>query len=847
MNAKLQLGAVWRVPTDALDMKKVAEELTIHNLSTQRNREIGIPTNQKTIEYVELWDHNEDGTTSLPRGLKVSRFCLPGAQFPVSPMHPQVRALKDADRDHGRIGRLGKGLFVRKFWEEQWDVLTEISGQSHNGRLDHLIQLGCGRGKTTIAIGYASMHGAKTLILVDQEFIADQWDEEIESCTRTPVTSVGRIQQKKTKVGARWTVATLHTLARRFEDGSLPPDWADQFDLVIFDECVARGTKIRMGDGAQKNVEDVVVGDFVATPLGPRRVYATKMSRQRACARATVGGNSVLLTKEHPIAKAEMHDDGSMRCLWEEALPAASGGGGGVPLQMPRVGFLYAGGGVQEVRRDGCLQPEGATQNEVLRVGPGADEGDVLATPSGRGGDPSARIIEPVQGYEGRTPSVEPRTDAYGQPDEPTRSAGEGLQAMGEHQPSSLRKGLREGDGGDGERGPCVGSSGAFGLREGEVRGRERGGACETGDSLQELHGGLSAPNPSFGDRDRRVQPQGERHARRDERRILRDERLPGSEVAGDVRALRAASAGACQPAPLSVEETDTVSDVFDLSVEEAACFFANDVLVHNCHVAACASFLGVLPRFACRRIGLSATPERADGMQKAFLFHLGGEEATFTNTARRKSAKWIFTETPEIIRPGTRSVPDFRADKKHGSVASLFRSIPGTNHFRVEHSVHKAFVSKDRAWNDQIVKDVKRAVATGRYVIVLGPTVEHLEHLSALMEAEGLDVGCVTGKVKKGARSEVFNNRQVVLATDKLAYKALNIPQMNTLFLLYPNDDENFMMQASGRIDRGSTGPVIYTYVHSYIRNLAKKASRMQDVCRKLDPGGEFKGWVTP
>jgi superfamily II DNA or RNA helicase len=67
--------------------------------------------------------------------------------------------------------------------------------------------------------------------------------------------------------------------------------------------------------------------------------------------------------------------------------------------------------------------------------------------------------------------------------------------------------------------------------------------------------------------------------------------------------------------------------------------------------------------------------------------------------------------------------------------------------------------------------------------------------------------------------RKHVFQNNQVICATWQLASRALDLPRLDTLFLLFPTSDAEFLQQASGRIDdRAATGekkPLVVTYCH--------------------------------
>lgn len=93
-----------------------------------------------------------------------------------------------------------------------------------------VLSLPCGYGKTVLAIWTIAQHGMKTLVVVNKEFLMDQWLDSIEKFTNA---RTGIIQQNKIEVdGTDIVVAMLHSLCLK----DYPPGIFDDFNLVIFDE-----------------------------------------------------------------------------------------------------------------------------------------------------------------------------------------------------------------------------------------------------------------------------------------------------------------------------------------------------------------------------------------------------------------------------------------------------------------------------------------------------------------------------------------------------------------------------------------------------------------------------------
>ena len=110
------------------------------------------------------------------------------------------------------------------------DQMTNIGGG--------LLSLPCGFGKTCIALYILSKLKKKTLIVVNQEFLMDQWIDRIN--TFLPGLRIGKVQQKKVEVeGYDISLAMLKSLAIK----DYPDDTFNDIGFVIVDECHNIATK----------------------------------------------------------------------------------------------------------------------------------------------------------------------------------------------------------------------------------------------------------------------------------------------------------------------------------------------------------------------------------------------------------------------------------------------------------------------------------------------------------------------------------------------------------------------------------------------------------------------------
>ena len=112
----------------------------------------------------------------------------------------------------------------------QKEIMTTFLEKGANG----LICVPCGYGKTFMALYLAVQLKKRFLIIVDKEFLMNQWKSEIENFMEG--ARVGVLQSTKVEMDAdRYdiTICMIQTLCRR----ELPNGFFDQYGFTIFDEC----------------------------------------------------------------------------------------------------------------------------------------------------------------------------------------------------------------------------------------------------------------------------------------------------------------------------------------------------------------------------------------------------------------------------------------------------------------------------------------------------------------------------------------------------------------------------------------------------------------------------------
>jgi len=115
--------------------------------------------------------------------------------------------------------------------DNQLEVI-DLSMNILNEKGGGILALPCGYGKTVIALKIFSLIGKKSLVIVNKEFLMDQWKERIEEFL--PGVKIGRIQQKIIDIEDKDIVLVmLKSLATK----TYPLDTFDDIGLVIIDEC----------------------------------------------------------------------------------------------------------------------------------------------------------------------------------------------------------------------------------------------------------------------------------------------------------------------------------------------------------------------------------------------------------------------------------------------------------------------------------------------------------------------------------------------------------------------------------------------------------------------------------
>lgn len=204
--------------------------------------------------------------------------------------------------------------------------------------------------------------------------------------------------------------------------------------------------------------------------------------------------------------------------------------------------------------------------------------------------------------------------------------------------------------------------------------------------------------------------------------------------------------------------------------------------------------FYKVLSALSCRyKFGLTATPKRADGMQRAMTALLGD----IVHEVSREDV--AHTTCPvEVVTVETGYFPNL----------DIALSGDGT--------INYAGLVDDLIHDDErfkVVMDVINDIPHACPTLVLANRVEYLRDMCTNYEKTGL---CLSGtgnsKAAKAERKEALrrlNNGEIdcVFASYKLAAEGLDCPNLRYVVFATPEKDETTVTQAAGRVARKADG----------------------------------------
>lgn len=233
-----------------------------------------------------------------------------------------------------------------------------------------------------------------------------------------------------------------------------------------------------------------------------------------------------------------------------------------------------------------------------------------------------------------------------------------------------------------------------------------------------------------------------------------------------------------------------------------------------------------VLNSLAARhKYGLTATPDRADGLIKATFALLGDV---------------VHTIPREVVADKIVKV----AVNPRSTGVGLNRAFLDTDGTVIEAKLIN-FLTENTDRNKLIISDL--IDNCGHYNLILSDRVNHLryliENLPPKLRSQAVMVdGGMTSKKAKVQREQAIEDmrqgkKRYLFATYALAREGLDIPRLDRLYLTTPHQHSGVIVQSIGRIARtfeGKGEPIAYDYVDDGIVSMVKRYKKRCTTYRK-------------
>ena len=198
-------------------------------------------------------------------------------------------------------------------------------------------------------------------------------------------------------------------------------------------------------------------------------------------------------------------------------------------------------------------------------------------------------------------------------------------------------------------------------------------------------------------------------------------------------------------------------------------------VIIDECHHIPAITFEQIVKNFRGKYIlGLSATPNRKDGLQPILYQQLG-------DIAYEYKKKKTHYNKLKIVRT------DFN------SQADNYASI-----------INELCIDEKR--NKLIIDEIKNNI--NRKILLLTDRIEHINILEHLLTLENIDYVSIHGSQNKKEQVENMNlvkEKSLILATTSYFGEGIDFPHLNTIFFATPISYYGRLVQYLGRIGRGN------------------------------------------
>lgn len=245
-------------------------------------------------------------------------------------------------------------------------------------------------------------------------------------------------------------------------------------------------------------------------------------------------------------------------------------------------------------------------------------------------------------------------------------------------------------------------------------------------------------------------------------------------------------------------------------------------IIIDECHHIPAKTFRELIVKFNPYYLyGLTATPKRKYNDEKLIYFYIGEIIAEINpneeSQGLTRNSLSLNIKTTDLTVPFDYKIDEFETLSK--------------------------ILIYDSNRNMLVTKDILDQVKTGRKVLVLTERRDHVEVLNLYLQSQ-CEVITLTGEDSVSKRKVKIDqiklgHFQVLIATGQLFGEGVDLPLLDSVFLVYPFSFEGKLIQYIGRIQRSENKQMIFDYHDQYIDYYNKLFKKRRTFYRK-------RGWVS-
>lgn len=208
-------------------------------------------------------------------------------------------------------------------------------------------------------------------------------------------------------------------------------------------------------------------------------------------------------------------------------------------------------------------------------------------------------------------------------------------------------------------------------------------------------------------------------------------------------------------------------------------------VIFDEVHHLSAATFSQTAPMFFGSRYGLTATPNREDGLEDVYYAHVG--RIFYSDLAGELESEIYFKKVGTPTPTDDSLIKDVTGEFSAGKMYKYF----------ADHS----------ARNTVLLRTVENALQKGRKILVLTHSKDHPEILlKKFLDSsckERYTAGAVSGDTAGELRTKIIEGSDVTFATFGVAREGLDVAALDTLIFASPFKAWGSFQQGKGRVER--------------------------------------------